>query len=191
MGHGNRKLELETRERRPLPPFVRAGSLYLVFVGLLLCVAGGAFALLMWRSFDRASGQRDWEETECTIVESRIDQRQIGSEVGTEYSFAVTYGYSYDGKVFTSERYSLQGDFWSSSKERSQRRVDKFPGGTTKSCYVNPEDPSSAVLKMDSKAPGYSLWFPLIFIVGGIGMMIGAVRSDLMMRRSSQHEKLN
>jgi hypothetical protein len=170
---------------------VRAGSLYLVFVGLLLCVAGGAFALLMWRSFDRASGQRDWEETECTIVESRIDQRQIGSEVGTEYSFAVTYGYSYDGKVFTSERYSLQGDFWSSSKERSQRRVDKFPGGTTKSCYVNPEDPSSAVLKMDSKAPGYSLWFPLIFIVGGIGMMIGAVRSDLMMRRSSQHEKLN
>ncbi|MEE3178923.1 MAG: DUF3592 domain-containing protein, partial [Verrucomicrobiota bacterium] len=98
---------------------MRAGSLYRVFVGLLACVAGGAFALLMWRSFDRASGQRDWEETECTIVESRIDQRQIGSEVGTEYSFAVTYGYSYDGKVFTSERYSLQGAFWSSSKERS------------------------------------------------------------------------
>ncbi|HAT19616.1 MAG TPA: hypothetical protein DCS85_05625 [Verrucomicrobiales bacterium] len=188
VGHGNMKLELETRERKPLSPFVRAGSLYLVFVGLLFCVAGGAFALLMWRSFDRASGQRAWAEIQCAILESRVDQRKIGSDVETEYSFAVTYGYSYDGKVFTSERYSLQGAPWSSSKERSQRRVDKFPGGATRSCYVNPEDPSSAVLKLDSKAPGYSLWFPLIFIVGGIGMMIGAVRSDLKMRRSAQQE---
>ena len=167
---------------------MRAGSLYLIFIGLLFCVAGGVFALLMWRSFDRASGQRTWAETQCTILESRVDQRKIGSDVETEYSFGVTYGYSYDAKAFTSERYSLQGAPWSSSEERSQRRADKFPVGATRSCYVNPKDPSSAVLKRDSKAPGYSLWFPLIFIVGGIGMMIGAVRSDLKIRRSAGSE---
>ena len=120
------------------------------------------------------------------ILESRVDQRKIGSHVKTEYSFAVAYGYSYDGKAFTSERYSLQGASWSSSEDRSQRRVDEFPVGSSRSCYVDPESPSAAVLKMDSKAPGYSLWFPLIFIVGGIGMMIGAVRSDLKIRRSAQ-----
>jgi len=182
------KLELETWSLKLLCHSVRAGSLYLIFIGLLFCVAGSIFALLMWRSFDRASGQRTWAEIQCSILESRVDQRKIGTDVGTEYSFAVIYGYSYDGKVFTSDRYSLQGASWSSSKERSQRRADKFPGGATRSCYVNPEDPSSAVLKLDSKAPGYSLWFPLIFIVGGIGIIVGAVRSDLKMRRSAQQE---
>lgn len=184
-------LKLETWGLKLLCHPVRAGSLYLIFIGLLFCVAGGVFALLMWRSYDRASGQRTWAEIPCAILESRVDQRKIGSDVGTEYSFAVTYGYSYEGKAFTSERYSLQGAPWSSSEERSQRRVDKFPVGAMRSCYINPGDPSSAVLKRDSKAPGYSLWFPLIFIVGGIGMMIGAVRSDLKIRRSAQREKLN
>jgi hypothetical protein len=33
------------------------------------------------------------------------------------------------------------------------------------------------VLKRDSKAPGYSLWFPIIFVVGGLGIIVGAVRS--------------
>ncbi|MFP6880316.1 MAG: hypothetical protein VCA34_05170, partial [Roseibacillus sp.] len=39
--------------------------------------------------------------------------------------------------------------------------------------------PSFAVLKRDSKAPGYSLWFPIIFVVGGLGIILGAVRSWL------------
>ena len=51
-----------------------AGSLYLICVGLLFCVAGGGFAWLMWRSYDRASGQRDWVEVDCTIIESRIEE---------------------------------------------------------------------------------------------------------------------
>ena len=179
------KLELETRERNPLSPSVRAGSLYLVFIGLLFCVAGGAFTLLMWRSFDRASGQRDWGETECTIVESRIAQRKIGSDVEMEYNSAVLYGYSYEGKAYTSERYSLRGAPWSSSETRAEWRVARFAVGTAHSCYVDPEDPSSAVLKLDSRAPGYSLWFPLIFVAGGTGMMIGALRHEWNVRRSS------
>ncbi len=164
---------------------VRAGSLYLVFIGLCLCAAGAVFTLLMWRSYDRAAGQRDWREVQCTILDSRVDERQIGSDVKVEYAFSITYGYSLDGRAYTSDRFSLRGASWSSSIERSQRMVKKFPVGATKPCYVDPGEPSSSVLKLDSKAPGYSLWFPLIFIVGGVGVMIGAVRTDLRVRRSS------
>tara|TARA_B100000941_G_scaffold268543_1_gene225248 strand:+ start:1042 stop:1548 length:507 start_codon:yes stop_codon:yes gene_type:complete len=163
---------------------VRAGSLYLVLVGLSLCAAGVTFVFLMWRSFDRASGQRDWTEVQCTILESRVDERKIGSEVEVEYGFFVAYGYSFDGVPHTSERYSLRGSPWSSSRERSQRRVDKFPVGSMVPCFVDPADPSASVLKMDSKAPGYSLWFPAIFIIGGLGMIVGAIRGDMILRRS-------
>ena len=127
-------------------------------------------------------------EVQCTILDSRVDQRQIGSDVKAEYAFAITYGYSHDGKAFTSDRFSLRGSSWSSSRERSQRMVQKFPVGATRPCYVDPGEPSSSVLKLDSKAPGYSLWFPLIFIVGGVGVMIGAVRSDIRIRRSSRKD---
>jgi hypothetical protein len=33
------------------------------------------------------------------------------------------------------------------------------------------------VLEIESKAPGYSLWFPVLFVVGGFGIMVGAWRS--------------
>ena len=167
---------------------MRAGSLYLVLVGLSLCAAGVTFVALMWRSFDRASEQRDWTELQCTVLESRVDQRQIGSDVEVEYGFFVVYGYSYEGIPFTSERYSLRGSPWSSSKDRAQRRVNKFPVGSTISCFVDPADPASSVLKMDSKAPGYSLWFPSIFIIGGIGMILGAIRGDLLLKRLQKAE---
>ena len=43
-------------------------------------------------------------------------------------------------------------------------------------CYVNPVEFNSAYLKPDSLAPGYSIWFPALFVVGGLGMVISALR---------------
>ena len=156
---------------------MRAGSLYLIFIGLLLCAAGGAFAWLMWRSFDRAASQRDWTEVECTILSSRIDQRKIGNAVKTEYSFGVLYGYQFEGKPYTSEKFSLRGSPWSSRRERAEKRKEDYPEGTKMTCFVDPAEPTFAVLKLDSKGPGYSLWFPLLFVIGGLGVIFGAIRS--------------
>jgi hypothetical protein len=36
--------------------------------------------------------------------------------------------------------------------------------------FVNPAEPDFAVLKPDTKATGYSIWFPLLFVVGGLGI---------------------
>jgi hypothetical protein len=41
-------------------------------------------------------------------------------------------------------------------------------------CRVNPHDPDFAVLKPDSLAPGYSIWFPALFVIGGLGMTVRA-----------------
>ena len=154
-----------------------AGSLYLIFVGLLFIAAGAGFTWLMWRSFERASDQRKWKEVECVILESSIAERQIGTEVDREYSFEVLYGYTYAGTAHTSSRYSLRGSGWSGSEEKAAALMEEYPLESTRTCYVNPAHPDFAVLQRDSKAPGYSLWFPLIFVVGGLGIIVGAVRS--------------
>jgi hypothetical protein len=154
-----------------------AGSYYLIALGLSLIAAGGVFVLLMWRSFERASGQRHWEEVPCRILESRVAERQIGPDVPVDYGWGILYGYEFAGEPRTSDLYSLRGSPWSHDRSRAERLVERFPPESGQVCHVDPADPDRAVLKLDSKAPGYSLWFPLIFVAGGLGMIAGAVRS--------------
>ena len=45
--------------------------------------------------------------------------------------------------------------------------------------YVNPADVNFTMLKPDSKAAGYSIWFPMLFVIGGLGIAIRAIRSEL------------
>ena len=59
------------------------GAIYLIILGLVVAVFGGGFAWLMWRSFERASGQRDWEEGSCQILQSEVIERKIGENVST------------------------------------------------------------------------------------------------------------
>jgi hypothetical protein len=154
-----------------------AGRLYLILVGLILCAAGAVFVGLMWRSFNRASDQRQWTEVSCQILESQVRERQIGAEVPVEYGFGVLYAYDFEGKSATGSAPSLRGVAWSHAQSRAESLVAYYPVGSTHPCFVNPADPTQAVLKLDSKAPGYSLWFPLLIIAGGGGIIVGALRA--------------
>ena len=71
---------------------------------------------------------------------------------------------------------------------KAEKMAEKFPEGSRQTCFVNPSDPAFAVLKLDSKGPGYSLWFPLLIVVGGLGIIVGAVRGLLrkVVRGSNQ-----
>jgi hypothetical protein len=41
--------------------------------------------------------------------------------------------------------------------------------------YVNPDDPTEALLEHETKAPGYSIWFPAWFLVGGLMVFFRAL----------------
>ena len=93
----------------PGPAMKNAGSLYLIILGLMLCAAGGVFTWLMWRSFERAAGQRDREEVPCRILESRVAERQIGPEVPPDYGWQLLFVYEFGGESRTSGLHSLRG----------------------------------------------------------------------------------
>jgi hypothetical protein len=44
--------------------------------------------------------------------------------------------------------------------------------------YVNPADVNFAMLKPDSKAAGYSIWFPMLFVIGGLGIALRAISGE-------------
>jgi hypothetical protein len=159
-----------------MPQRSTGSRVYLTFVGLALAAAGGIFTALLWQSFQRARAVENWPVVPCVILRSEIEERQIDPNGPVERRFAVLFGYEWDGAPRESDLIKLRGSMWTSKPEGVGGFIERYPAGSRQECRVNPADPAVAVLEPESKAPGYSIWFPLIFVVGGIGMMVGAWR---------------
>lgn len=150
---------------------------YLTLIGLALALVGGIFTALMGRSYLRARDVASWPVVPCVILRSDVEERQIDPNSAVERRFAVLFGYEWEGVPRESELLKLRGSMWSGKPEAAAAYLERYPEGSRQQCHVNPHEPTLAVLEIESKAPGYSLWFPLLFVVGGFGIMVGAWRS--------------
>ena len=131
----------------------------------------------------RAVAAVDLGATSGRVMIGRIGDGRLDLELVSRFPngpverrFSVLYGYQWEGANRDSELWKLRGSGWTSKEENVQALVARYPEGSAQECRVNPGDPEIAVLELESKAPGYSLWFPGIFVVGGIGMIVGAWR---------------
>lgn len=152
-----------------------AGNLYLIFLGLFLILMGSLFTLLMWFSFQRGLNTRNWQATPATITLSQKDTKQVEGH-NREFRWLVNYEYQANGKSYTSDKHTLRKAKWSKHEEEIDKLVESHPLGMSLDCFVDPNSPSSAILKHDSLGAGYSIWFPMLFAVGGGGMIVGAIR---------------
>lgn len=155
---------------------VHMGRIMLILVGLSLIFIGALFIFLMSRSYLRAKEMRDWPVVECVILESSVEERQHDPYSPTEFSHRIAFDYEWEGETYTGDRISLRGVKWSSKRHAAYDSLENYPVGSVSKCSVNPEDPAVAVLELDSLAPLYSIWFPALFVVGGIGMMVAVLR---------------
>jgi hypothetical protein len=154
----------------------RAGSWYLTAVGLALCFISGIFLWLMTRSYLRAREMTSWPQVPCLVLSSEVNERRIAENVAPDFRLAVLYRYQFAGKDYESKLWSLRGSMPRTERAPVEELVRQFPQGSRQNCWVNPKDPQMAVLKLDSRAAGYSLWFPGLFFLGGLGMIWGAWR---------------
>ena len=150
---------------------------YLSLIGLLLFVAGGLFTWLMGRSFQRAREMESWPRTEAVILKAEVEERRIDPNRPTELRFAGLYSYEWEGVDYRSSRFALRGTPWTSKPEKVRESLERYPVGSVHEVAVNPSEPAMALLDLDSRAPGYSIWFPAIIALGGLGTMAGAWRS--------------
>jgi hypothetical protein len=152
-----------------------AGRWYLAILGLSLAMIGGLFVWLMGRSFLRAREMRAWPEVACVILSSEIEERKHDENSPPEFRHDLSFGYEWKGTPHTGDHLTLRGSPWSSNRSLIEQRVAELPVGKSAICHVNPASPDSAVLKTDSLAPGYSIWFPALFVVGGLGITFRAM----------------
>lgn len=154
----------------------RAGGFYLIAIGVALALIGGVFTWLLARSYLEARATRLWPETTGVILESEVESRDLGADVSTDYRQKILFGYEWKGESFTGERVARRENPWGRLEDRARAEADRYVVGSTHSVWVNPEKPAQAVLEHDTQAAGYSIWFPLLFVVGGLGMVVASVR---------------
>lgn len=159
--------------RRPQPS--SSGRWFLAGLGLALAIIGALFVWLLGRSYLRAKEMRAWPEVACVILTSEIEQRRHDPQSPLEYRLDLSFGYEWQDEPRTGDHLTLRGSPWSSKREVAEKKQADYPVGARTTCRVDPSNPDFAVLKPDSLAPGYTIWFPGLFVIGGLGIAIRAL----------------
>jgi hypothetical protein len=146
-----------------------------ISLGLFLMLMGAVGTYVLWRSWQRAEETRSWKPADAVVVMSEVLTDRATPHSPPGYTPEVRYRYEFAGKSYTSHRIK-RVDGPSSHKDAAEAVVAEHPPGKKVKCYVNPADPDFAVLEQDSRAALYSMWFPLLFVFGGGGMVVSAVR---------------
>ncbi len=140
------------------------------FFGIFAVAGLVTFYFLTWRPLTSILAARSWEETSCVIVSSDVAVNH-GSD-STTYRVDIRYTYEAErGETFHGDRYDFSIGS-SSGYDAKAAVVEAHPPGREVTCYVDPQDPSRAVI--NRSAGTFLLWglFPLPFLAVGLGGLL-------------------
>jgi hypothetical protein len=150
------------------------GSLFLTGIGLSLCLVSGIFLWLMTRSYMRSQAMTQWPKHSALILDSGVRRIDWAEGMPPSYEPHILYRYRVAETDHESERLGLRGSPRFKNQQQAAYLAKDFIVGQMVTCWVSPADPTLSLLKLDSRAAGYSLWFPGLFFLGGVGMIYGA-----------------
>jgi hypothetical protein len=144
-------------------------ALFAVFAA----VGGGLLYPLGIRPIARTIDAESWVATPCRVL--RAEVRSHRSDDGTTYSVYVLYQYEFNGQTYKSDRFGFVGGS-SSGYQRKARIVKAYKRAARPICYVDPRNPSQAVLQRGFHAALLVVLLPLVFLLVGVGGFIGTLR---------------
>ena len=142
----------------------------LVFVGAGCACVHFLTIRPAWKSLTSS----DWRGVPCVIVSSEVEENE--GEDGPTYSVKIVYDYRFAGRSYQSDRYGFI-KVASSGYSGKKTIVDRYPPGSEHTCYVNPRNPSEAVLVRKLTADMLLGLFGLLFISAGGAMVWAAFRA--------------
>lgn len=161
----------------PVPPERQwKGLAFGLAVGLPTMLIGILFVIFLYLAYDRARETRSWIPHPCIIEQSEVSWARHTPHSPIRYRPKIHYRYRIDDQSLTSKRIK-RVDGSSSAKKAIEKTIANYPPGSTHTCFVDPKDPSFAILEHAPIAPIYTIWFPCLFILGGLGIIIGGIRA--------------
>jgi hypothetical protein len=158
------------------PAGAKTGSGCLIVCALPVAAIGVGMGLWLFSSLIAHGRMQRWQETPARIVWAKLESHS-GSEGGTTYEATAEYTYQYAGKQYTARRIGILGggDNIGSYQEDVYRQLSEHQkSGRPFPCYVNPDDPTEAILFRDLRwgMIGFQAVFAAVFGGAGLGMLI-------------------
>lgn len=138
----------------------------IVVLIFLLMVISVAFFI---KPFLKVYQSRNWLETPCVILRSEVilvNSDAYAPQKNT-YKIQINFNYIFDGQSYIGSKYNFD-EKASLYHNRKEDIVSAFPVGLKTKCFVNPKEPSTAVLY---RSPSPEIWFilvPIIMLIGNI-----------------------
>ncbi len=153
----------------------------LTFFALILIAAGVFFTRALWLAYSRADETRHWKPLTAVILTSHVLEDKESLNDAPTFRPVVEYSYIYNGEGSAPENaqaYQAKSirrvDGTMKDRKQAEELIRNYRQGGSATCYVNPDNPTQAILQHETKAPLYTLWFPMLFVIGGVGMILGA-----------------
>lgn len=158
---GQSKVPISSPSRQANGPRVAA------FVFAIFAIVGAViFYSMTVRTFLKIQAARSWTATPCVVESSRVKSHP--GDDGTTYSVDILYRYEVQGREFRSNKYGFMGGS-SSGHDGKAEIVRQFPPGRETECFVNPADPTEAVLVRGFTPMMLFGLLPLVFLLVGVG----------------------
>jgi Protein of unknown function (DUF3592) len=156
----------------------------LLVIGLIfVTVACGGLALMIGVPLIKTIQAQRWEERTALILKSELAISRDND--GSVYSPEVDFEYEYQGKKYRSSTWST-GFASSSFQGGAQSVVKRYSTGSEHPCFVNPDEPSQAVLDRSFQKSNLFALFMLIFLAIGGGLVWASVRVVTTQRRQKR-----
>jgi hypothetical protein len=147
-------------------PWRRAGG------ALFLIVFGGVFLYFLVPEVVANFASARWTQRSCTILSSAADrERQITHDTTANemlYRTSVRYSYQVGTRRFESTRYRFIDPF-TDNRAAVESAAATYSAGAVVPCYVDPDDPTQAVL--DRRLSPFMLIALLPGAIAGLGLL--------------------
>lgn len=151
----------------------RNGAVWLGAFGSIFFLVGLGFVVLaMVPTVIDSVRMRQWEPVQAQLLKARLESLR-GSKGGTTYRAHATYRYVVNGQTHVGQRVAVSntadniGDFW---YQLGWRLESAHRQGKPVTAWVNPADPTDAVLDRSLRWPLLGFWGIFIAIFGGVGL---------------------
>jgi hypothetical protein len=156
-------------------PFRRAGGI--IAASVMVMMGLGCYGLGFARPLGRGLRSSHWQATACVVQSAQVRSVDHPPYCRTYWPDLV-YRYHFNGVAYRANTYNAS-DVGSPWYYGSRGIVRRHPPGTVTTCYVNPADPSEAVLvRTLSGTQWFGIW-PLMMTVMGAGFLVMAIAGQV------------
>jgi hypothetical protein len=163
----------------------RGGAWALVLFCAAFAGCGGIVSSFLVGRLFTAVSSRSWVPVPAVVESSRV--RSHSDSDSTTYSPDVLYRYEFNGREYRSNRYDIMGGS-SGGYDAKRRIVDGMPRGARVTAFVNPADPTRAVIVRGFTWDMLVLAVPVLFVVGGLLGVFFSLRAAVRKRYEAQME---